>query len=121
MSLKIVVVDDSPVTRTMITDFLQMVGHTVVAEAEDTAQTLGAREKYQPDLITLDLSLGKEDGFAVLKAIRQVDAKVKVLIISANTQQEIYDQLLAEGATGFLTKPFSVAELAAAVDKAAAA
>lgn len=121
MALRILIVDDSPVTRAMISDFLQMVGHQVVAEAENMTQALQAREAHKPELITLDLSLGAEDGFDVLRAVRKLDAAVKVLIVSANTQQEIYDDLMKEGANGILVKPFSVADLAAAVDKAAKA
>jgi two-component system, chemotaxis family, chemotaxis protein CheY len=120
MGLKVIVVDDSPVTRTMLSDFLSMTGNQVVAEASDLTQTLQARQTHAPDLITLDLSMEKEDGLTVLKAIRQVDAKVKVLIVSANTQQDIYDLLLKEGATGVLTKPFTIADLNAALEKAAA-
>lgn len=116
--MKILVVDDSPVTRTMLSDFLSMIGHQVVGEAADLATTLQAREAQKPDMITLDLSMEKEDGFAVLKAIRSVDPAVKVLIVSANTQQEIYDQLLKAGATGFLVKPFSISDLTVAVMKA---
>ncbi|MBI3552125.1 MAG: response regulator [Elusimicrobia bacterium] len=119
MRLRVLVVDDSAVTRTMIADFLTMTGHLVVGEAENQARTLELLEAYNPDLITLDLSMGQEDGFAVLKAVRRVDQKVKVVIVSANTQQEVYDQLMKDGATGFLMKPFSVADLSAAVSKAA--
>ena len=118
--MRILVVDDSAVTRAMIADFLQMTGHEVVGEAENMAQALEAHAARKPELITLDLSLGEENGFDVLLALRRADKAVKVLIVSANTQQEIYDELLKEGANGILTKPFSVAELAAAVEKTAA-
>ncbi len=121
MALKVLVVDDSPVTRAMLSDFLSMIGHQVVGEGVDLAQTLTILKAQTPDLITLDLSMEKEDGLTVLKAIRQADAKVKVLIVSGNTQQEIYDQLLAAGACGVLMKPFTLSELTTALDKAAAA
>ena len=119
MPLKVLVVDDSPVTRTMIADFLVMGGHQVVGEADNLAQTLQLVTAQKPDVITLDLSMGEDDGFAVLKAVRQIDSRVTILIVSANTQQEVYDQLMQDGASGFLTKPFSVAELIMAVNKAA--
>jgi len=119
MGLKVLIVDDSAVTRAMISDFLQMTGYEVVGEAENLAQTLQLREAKKPDVITLDLSMGEDDGFTVLKAIRKVDAAVRVLIVSANTQDEIYDQLLKDGANGVLVKPFSIGDLSAAVQKAA--
>ncbi len=117
---KVLVVDDSAIARTMIGEFLIMNGHQVAGEAENMAQALAAYAAKRPDLVTLDLSMGQDDGFAVLKALRQVDAKVRVLIVSANTQPEIYDDLMREGAAGFLPKPFTMADLVAAVAKAVA-
>ena len=113
-------VDDSEITRTMIGEFLLMNGHEVAGEAENKAQALAAYAAKRPDVVTLDLSMGADDGFAVLEALLQVDAKARVLIVSANTQQEIYDDLMKIGAKGFLTKPFKIDELSAAVEKAIA-
>jgi DNA-binding NarL/FixJ family response regulator len=116
----VLIVDDSPVTRTMIGEFLQMSGHSVAGEAENLAQALAVYDARKPDLVTLDLSMGQEDGFTVLKALRAKHPDAKVLIVSANTQMEIYDQLVAAGAAGFLTKPFSIGDLTAAAMKALA-
>lgn len=109
--------DDSPITRAMIADFLQMSGHQVAGEAENKAQALALYMVKKPDLVTLDLSMGEDDGFSVLKALREMDPNVRVLIVSANTQQDIYDQLIAQGALGFVTKPFTLEELTAAIAK----
>lgn len=117
----VLVVDDSAITRTMIGDFLTMNGHQVAGEAENKTQALAAYAAKRPDVVTLDLSMGEDDGFAVLEALLQADAKARVLIVSANTQQEIYDDLMKKGAAGFLTKPFKIDELSAAVAKAVAA
>lgn len=117
--MRILVVDDSPVTRAIVSDLLQVAGHEIVAEAENGAQALEALEAKKPDLITLDLALGAEDGIEVLKKIRKLDAGVKVLIVSANVQEGIYDQATKEGANGFIVKPFTLQDLAGAVKKAA--
>lgn len=118
--MRIVIVDDSPITRTMILEMLQDIGHQVVAEVEDLAQALEAHRSHKPDLITLDLSLAREreDGLAVLKAIRQIDKRVKVLVVTGNSSKKVYDQLMAAGATGYLSKPFNSAELQNAIDQA---
>ena len=118
---RVLVVDDSAIARTMIGEFLMMSGHEVAGEAENMAQALAAYAAKRPDLVTLDLSMGEDDGFVVLKALRQSDAKARVLIVSANTQPEVYDDLMKEGAAGFLPKPFTIADLSAAVAKAAGA
>ncbi len=49
------IVDDSPVTRAMIGEFLQMSGHTVAGEAENLAQAVAAYDAHKPELVTLDL------------------------------------------------------------------
>jgi two-component system, chemotaxis family, chemotaxis protein CheY len=117
---KVLVVDDSAITRAMIGEFLILNGHQVAGEAENKAQALAVYAARRPDLVTLDLSMGEDDGFAVLAALLHVDAKARVLIVSANTQQEVYDDLMRSGAAGFLTKPFKIDELSAAVAKAVA-
>ena len=117
---KVLVVDDSAIARTMIGEFLLMNGHEVAGEAESLAQALAAYSAKRPDLVTLDLSMGETDGFAVLKALKLADAKARVLIVSANTQPEIYDDLMKDGAAGFLPKPFTLADLVPAVAKAVA-
>ncbi len=105
----------------MIAEFLQMGGHQIAAEADTLAKAVVAYREQRPDLVTLDLSMGEDDGFSVLRALLEEDPKARVLIVSANTQQEIYDQLLQDGARGFIVKPFSLAEITAAVSKALAA
>lgn len=114
---KVLIVDDCPITRTIISDYLQMSGHQVAGEADNLAQALAAYAAHKPDLVTLDLSMGQEDGFTVLRALRAADPKAKVLIVSGNTQPKIYEQLLAEGASGVVTKSFTMDVLNAAVAK----
>lgn len=118
---KVLIVDDSPVTRMIIGEFLTMSGHEIAGEAESLAEAVAGYAAKKPDLVTLDLSMGQDDGFAVLKALRALDPKVKVLIVSANSQPDIYDRLLKDGASGFMTKPFTLADLLTAVSKVLAA
>jgi len=118
---RILLVDDSEITRAMIAEFLQMGGHQIAGEADGLAKAVAAYKAQKPDLVTLDLSMGEDDGFTVLHALLEIDPKARVLMVSANTQADIYDQLIAEGALGFIVKPFSLAEITAAVSKALAA
>ncbi len=116
---KVLVVDDSAIARAMIGEFLLMNGHQVAGEADGLQQAVAAYRAKHPDLVTLDLSMGEDDGFAVLKALLEADSKAKVLIVSANTQADVYDDLIKAGAAGFLPKPFTMADLVAAVAKTA--
>ncbi|HAM35736.1 MAG TPA: two-component system response regulator [Elusimicrobia bacterium] len=117
MPLRLLVVDDSPVSRILITEMVREGGHEVVAEAEDMAQTLEAYRNQKPDLVTLDLSLAKEDGRAILKALLENDPKAKVLVISGNTQERVIADLITAGAAGFVAKPFDQDDLLRALTR----
>ncbi len=110
MALRILVVDDSPVSRILITEMVRENGHQVVAEAENLAQVLAAYKTHKPDVVTLDLSLASEDGLTILKALRQFDPKAKIVVISGNSQTKVIDEITAAGA-GYVPKPFTQEDL----------
>lgn len=111
MALRLLVVDDSIVTRALLREFAEGCGHEVVAEAETLQEAVDAYRAHKPDLVTLDLSLADTDGLAVMKAIRAMDEKARVLVISANVQQSVHDAVTAAGSSGFLSKPFSFEDI----------
>jgi two-component system chemotaxis response regulator CheY len=116
--LRFLIVDDNEAVRLILSDMLADLGHEVVGEAEDLKAALEAFEKHKPDLVTLDLSLsaiGGGDGLSVLKALRQADAGVKVIVISGNSQKKVLAQLEKDGASAFVPKPIKEEDLAAAV------
>ena len=121
MPLRVIIVDDSPITRIMIRDMLESFDHQVVAETETLADTVKAYLTYKPDLVTLDLSLTKENGLTILKALREADPRAKVLIVSGNSQNKVREQIVTSGAAGFLSKPFDCDELMKAVKAITAA
>ena len=118
--MRILIVDDNPVIRSIIKDIVTRNGHEVVAEAEDLKQALAAYEKHRPDLVTLDLVLIGEDGLSVLRSIRKLDGHARILVISSNVQLMTRAELRAVGVTAFLSKPFEMSELLDAVTQAAA-
>ncbi|MDD5629190.1 MAG: response regulator, partial [Elusimicrobia bacterium] len=67
MALRMMIVEDNLLTREMIKDMLDILGHQVVAEADDLAGALAAYRQHQPDALTIDLSLPKEDGLTILR------------------------------------------------------
>lgn len=117
MPLRVLIVDDNDIARTMIKEILANGGHQAVAEAESMEQALKAYEAHKPDLVTLDLSLLGGDGLAVLKSIRQKDGQAKVIVISGNSQKKMREHVLAAGASGFIEKPFEAKDLLGAVSR----
>jgi two-component system, chemotaxis family, chemotaxis protein CheY len=114
---KILVVDDSAMSRRILRRILETAGHDVT-EAEDG---MIAIEKYfldKPDVMLLDLIMKGMFGLEVLQKVRQMDQKARVIVASADIQKSTLEMTRAEGAAGFVTKPFIENEIIAAIDSA---
>jgi CheY-like chemotaxis protein len=114
----ILVVDDSPVSRRLLSHALRQTGHAIVA-ATDGNEALTRLAEAPIDLVIADLAMPEMDGLTLLHHIRAADAlhNVRVMMLTASGQEQ--DRLAAEaaGANGFLTKPASSRDLIAAVDR----
>jgi DNA-binding response OmpR family regulator len=110
----ILVVDDDPAIRKMITRYFEEQDVPVVAAAgrQELNQQLGRAE---PGLIVLDLRLGQEDGLDLLREIR-ARSDVPIIIMTGHRRDEV-DRVvgLELGADDYITKPFGLRELLARV------
>ncbi len=114
---KILLVDDSGMARRGARQVLESAGY-VVAEADDG---LVALERYfleKPDVVLLDLVMKGMSGLDVLKKLTEMDARARVIIVSADVQDSSRQMAEAGGAAGFLNKPVDRASLLSAVAKA---
>lgn len=110
MPLSILVIDDEFGIRKLLKETLVRQGHQVY-EAEDGLTGLEQFYRLQPDLVLVDVSMPGRDGLAVLKEIRRQNVVTGVLMVSALKQANLIAQALANGADGYLNKPFRLAEL----------
>lgn len=110
MSLSILLVDDEPKLRLLLRAILEMEGYAV-SEAADGAAGLQQFNTMQPDLVLLDITMPNGDGLGVLKAIRQQNSVVGVLMVSGLQQSQMVRQAMASGADGYLPKPFRLQDL----------
>lgn len=107
----VLVIDDEPQIRLAVRDALQDV--TVrVEEAATGASGVDAATTGRPDLVVLDLGLPDMAGVDVCREIRQRSA-VPIIVLSARHSEHEKVDLLNAGADDYVTKPFSVLELAA--------
>ncbi|MEE8556857.1 MAG: sigma-54 dependent transcriptional regulator [Myxococcota bacterium] len=115
---RIFVVDDEPSVRFVLREALEEAGHTVeeAGEGSEAREALGRREF---DLVFLDLRLPDIGGFELLDEItaRGPDAPPVVIITAENTFDNAIEAM-KRGAFDYLTKPFDLAEIDAAVTKA---
>ena len=116
---RVLVVDDHPLWRDAVARDLADAGHTVVGTAGDGDRALRVAAATTPDLVLLDLQLPGRSGVDVTRALCSGPPPVPyVLVLSASGEQgDVLDAMKA-GATGYLTKSATRAELLAAVDHA---
>jgi two-component system, OmpR family, response regulator len=107
---KVLVIDDEPGVRELISESLRISEITAVQAADGLeALSLLRREKF--DLLILDINMPKLDGLALLEKLRNEGMSVPVLMLSARADKTDINQGLRIGADDYLTKPFSIEEL----------
>jgi two-component system, chemotaxis family, chemotaxis protein CheY len=106
LNKKILIVDDSAMSRRMLRKILESAGHEVV-EAQEGAAGLEAFFLEKPDLVFLDLTMKDMYGLDVLLKIREMDPAARVIIASADIQDQTRDLVEEAGADAFVNKPLS--------------
>jgi two-component system, OmpR family, response regulator len=113
---KVLVVDDDPVTRSLLGQCLKREGFAVVA-ASDGMEACSAATSERPDLALVDLLLPRRDGYSVLMYLRSREAlrDLPVIIVSAEAPGQHTEIARTLGAQRFLTKPCDLGALMIAV------
>ncbi|AMM52100.1 histidine kinase [Rufibacter sp. DG15C] len=115
---RILIVDDSFYMRTMLKNMLLDAGYDVVGEAPDGKTAIEMAKEKIPDLVTLDVILPDNTGLDVLKAIKQNNSDIKVIIVSAVGQEVIVNEATEYGALTYIVKPFSEDKVLEALNQA---
>jgi DNA-binding response OmpR family regulator len=110
---KILVVDDEPMVREVLSQYLSSDGFEVV-EAGDGDTAVAAVTEQQPDLVLLDLMLPKRNGLDVLGFIRGTSS-LPVILLTARGDEADRVRGLEAGADDYVVKPFSAREVVARV------
>jgi DNA-binding NarL/FixJ family response regulator len=119
-ALRVLVVDDHPIWRDGVARDLEAAGFVVCGTAGDGAQALRIAAAARPDVVLLDLQLPDMSGVEVAAGLAAVATPPRVLVLSASGErQDVLDAMTA-GATGYLVKSASMAELLDAVRRVAA-
>jgi twitching motility two-component system response regulator PilG len=113
----ILVVDDSPTVRKLISGKLEKSGHTVIC-ANDGVEAMERLEHLVPDLVLLDINMPRMDGYQVCKLIRSNEATKDVTVVMISGKDGFFDKVRGRmaGTTGYITKPFGPETLMKAVE-----
>lgn len=116
--MKILVADDSPTVRRVVSARLSADGHEVI-EAEDGEQALTLAREVRPALLVLDKVMPKLDGFEVVRALRSDPDTRQLLIVMLTDRRSEEDVLdgLDLGVDEYLPKPFSPRELSMRISR----
>src|SRR3954465_9350334 len=101
---QILLVEDKDSLRTMLRHALERQGHAVI-EARDQPEAVRILQQAQPALVLSDLRLPGGEGFGVLRASKEIDADVPVIVMTAYGSIEDAVTAMKEGALDFLAKP----------------
>jgi two-component system, OmpR family, response regulator ResD len=110
----VLVVDDEPIVRDVLTRYLTRAGYQV-SDAADGEQALEAISAGHPDVVLLDLMLPRVNGLDVLRSVRR-DSDVPVIVLSARSSERERIDGLRQGADDYVIKPYSPGEVVARVE-----
>jgi two-component system chemotaxis response regulator CheY len=104
--MKLLIVDDSNVIRRSIQ---RTIGdrHAEVRTAGNGIEALQVFEEFQPEVVTMDITMPEMDGLSCVEAILGKKPNTRILVISALADKATAVEAVKRGATGFLLKPFT--------------
>jgi twitching motility two-component system response regulator PilG len=114
----VLTVDDSLTVRKIVAMTLERFGYRVLSAA-DGMQALSRLNEQRPDLILLDITMPRMDGYQVCKTIKQNPYTKQIPVLMLSGKDGFFDKVKGKlaGATDYLTKPFQEDELIKAVEK----
>lgn len=115
----VLIADDEAIVRKTARSMLLKLGYEVIeAENGDEAVEIYQTRGADIDLVLLDLLMPERDGAETFRALRALDAQVRVVIASGFDRNNNVDELLDEGAAGFLHKPYRFAPFSRCIAEA---
>jgi DNA-binding NarL/FixJ family response regulator len=118
--IRVLLADDHTVVRQGLAGILAAGGCEVVAEAADGAEAVALATRLAPAVVVLDLAMPRLNGLEATRRIRAAAPRTRVLVLTAQEEDEFVVPLVRAGAHGFLRKECAATDLIAAVRALAA-
>lgn len=114
--IRIVIADDHPLVRDGIRARLELEKDLeIVAEAADGLEALKFCTELQPDIVMLDISMPRCNGFEAAKRIPQAETNCRIIFLSMHDNPEYIREAIRTGAHGYLLKDICAVDMAKAI------
>lgn len=111
MAKSLMIVDDSATMRKIVIRTVRMSGLNIsrVEEAGNGAEALEKLNANPVDILLCDINMPEMGGMELVKKVREIAAcaDTKIIMVSTESSQEVIDGTIADGANGYITKPFT--------------
>jgi CheY-like chemotaxis protein len=114
--VKILVIDDDARDRDLLAAVLEERGYEVIL-ADNGGTGLMLCHRRVPDAVVLDLHMPGIDGRSLLRQLRTLHPSLPVVVFSGHWTEEVEQEMLNQGATAFIRKPFSLHQLGLALQE----
>jgi len=117
--LRVMVVDDQAAVCQVVADAIEYAGHDIVGTAKDGVEAVSLAKDLLPDVVVMDISMPRMNGVEAMKAILAAKSAKRVLLMSGEYRSlgVTREEMMREGAAGFMEKPFNVSELFNLLDR----
>lgn len=115
--IRIVIVDDSVFSITVIKNILEENGFEVVGQAGSLEEVKSVIAETKPDLVTMDMTMPGTDGLECTRAVHEIDPTMKVIVISSMMDDEILKQAKDNKVSAYIQKPVEADELVTTIHR----
>ena len=116
--IRVMVVDDHPIMRSGLRDTLEASGRfKVVGEAGDGEEAVRTVEELNPDVIVMDVIMPNKDGIDACREIMERQPDMRIMILTASTEEDAVIEAIAAGATGYPAEVLSTGGVGASCSR----
>jgi two-component system response regulator NreC len=115
-TIRLMLVDDHDVVRTGLKSFLDtQEGLRVVAEASSGSEAVDRALEAKPDVVVMDITMPKMDGLEATRRLKAILPNCQILALTVHEDKQYLFEMMAAGASGYVTKQAAADELVAAI------
>ncbi len=111
MNTSIVIADDHPLMLRGLSDFLISKGFNIIGSAKDGNAAYNLVVKLKPDIAILDIRMPHRTGLEIAEACKKNNLKTRVILITFDKEEELYEQAKAFNVFGYILKEFAIEEI----------